>query len=525
MNLLVRTASLCLLAALLTAPGFAQKPHFKDLEGLAQYFQKNHKAPFDRDSVRMPPVGAAAIAKGAARATRLNAAVKGTNVKVNQDRNPWPKAEIGSSVDPLTGKTYVVMSNDFRENWDHMFYHVSTNSGKLWTDDSMVGGADPATGFVPLTFQSDPGVALDGLGHSYLSTITGNSIFDFTSGYENFDTEIEVAEGFGNGTYTLPLPTPIDDQPCNGLLSGTITCNAQLDKPLITVDNVATSSNNGTVYVYYTLFCGSTACTDGSAVAPAFSSVILESHSAGVGLPFSPPALVSGKLVNTQFSSLVVDSHGTPHIFFDDFTHPQIMMYESTLTGSSWVVTPTPVATFSFINLGSLNWAFRSSGTVAPGCGIHMDTAYCAFSANQIAGGKAEGGVSVYVAVVDTLSGLSAVHRVNNDTFGTGKDHFFPWAAPKSDGSIYVGWYDDRKDPFNTLVGYWVGKSIDGGSTFATQKQVSDVTFNPCVGFPGCGFFGDYTQLVAGPDGIVHAAWSDTRDDASMQIYSQSIAW
>ena len=98
-------------------------------------------------------------------------------------------------------------------------------------------------------------------------------------------------------------------------------------------------------------------------------------------------------------------------------------------------------------------------------------------------------------------------------------------ARPKSDGSIYVGWYDDRKDPFNTLVGYWVGKSIDGGSTFATQKQVSDVTFNPCVGVPGCRFFGDYTQLVAGPDGIVHAAWSDTRDDASMQIYSQSIAW
>jgi hypothetical protein len=93
MNLLVRTSSLCLLASLLAAPSFAQKPHFKDLDGLAQYFQKTHKAPFDRDSVRMPPVGAAAIAKGAARATRLNAAVKGTNVKVNQDRNPWPKAE------------------------------------------------------------------------------------------------------------------------------------------------------------------------------------------------------------------------------------------------------------------------------------------------------------------------------------------------------------------------------------------------------------------------------------------------
>jgi hypothetical protein len=51
------------------------------------------------------------------------------------------------------------------------------------------------------------------------------------------------------------------------------------------------------------------------------------------------------------------------------------------------------------------------------------------------------------------------------------------------------------------------------------------VSFNPCVGFPGCGFFGDYVQLVSGPDGVVHAAWSDTRDGASMQVWSESITW
>jgi hypothetical protein len=90
---------------------------------------------------------------------------------------------------------------------------------------------------------------------------------------------------------------------------------------------------------------------------------------------------------------------------------------------------------------------------------------------------------------------------------------------------VYVGWYDDRNDPFNTLVQYFVGKSTDGGHTFPTQTAVSDVAFNPCIGFPGCGFFGDYTQLASGPDGVVRAAWSDTRDGASMQIYSQAITW
>jgi len=55
------------------------------------------------------------------------------------------------------------------------------------------------------------------------------------------------------------------------------------------------------------------------------------------------------------------------------------------------------------------------------------------------------------------------------------------------------------------------------------QQPVNDVSFNPCTGFPGCAFFGDYTQLVSGANGVVHAAWSDTRDAASMQIWSQVV--
>jgi len=70
----------------------------------------------------------------------------------------------------------------------------------------MVGGADPFTGGPQLTFQSDPGVAFDSRGHSYLSAITGNQIFDFNNVYENLNTQIEVAQGFNHGTYTSLLP-------------------------------------------------------------------------------------------------------------------------------------------------------------------------------------------------------------------------------------------------------------------------------------------------------------------------------
>ncbi len=508
-----------------------KKPPFKDFESYVTYIQSHHKAPFDRDSVRLPNGAAAQIAKKfnsrTAQSSALTAAAvgAGSNVKINRDRDPWPKAEIAVGVDPVNSNV-VVMSNDFRENYDWMFYHVSTNGGTVWTDDAMVGGAVPSSGYIPGTFESDPGVAFDTRGHSFLSTITGNLIFDGTNGYLNQDTQILVAQGYNHGTYSLLAPTVIDTQPCNGLFSGTITCPAALDKPLITVDNVPGSPNNGTIYVYYTVFCNDVPCPYGAGTIPIFSSAIVESHSPGAGLPFSTPQIVSGSLSQEQFSDLVIDSHGVPHAFFDDFSSASgISMYMSTLTAGGWVVSATPVATFVPLGFASPNWGFRNLGTIAPGCGIYQDNAYCAFSSNQVGSGPVESGMSVYLAAVNTQTGSSTVHRVNNDPINNSADHFFPWATTKSDGSVYVGFYDDRDDPFLTKVKYYVAKSTDGGATFPTQKAVSTAAFNPCVGFPGCGFFGDYTQIASGPDGVVHAAWSDTRDGASMEIYGQAITW
>src|SRR5438094_9662952 len=112
-------------------PVSAQEPAPRDLESFVKYVQAHHRAPFDREGAVLP--------KGEVLRLQINAnapLLKGTNIKVNQDRNPWPKAEIGAAVDPASGNNYVVMSNDFRENYDHMFYHVSTSNGATWTDET-----------------------------------------------------------------------------------------------------------------------------------------------------------------------------------------------------------------------------------------------------------------------------------------------------------------------------------------------------------------------------------------------------
>src|ERR1700675_1143513 len=85
---------------LTAAPIWAQtdKPApFKDFQTYVAWMQKNHKAPFNRSAL-MPPGAAKALLEAQAkmRATVQNASQSSQshsyqNVKVNQDRNLWPK--------------------------------------------------------------------------------------------------------------------------------------------------------------------------------------------------------------------------------------------------------------------------------------------------------------------------------------------------------------------------------------------------------------------------------------------------
>ena len=536
MNRLTPALSAALLGAALlflaVVPVSAQssKPSFTDYPGFVAWMQKTHKAPFRGASFVRPKISSLLSAqnKTAAfdKAIQLGFPKFFQNIKVNQDRNPWPKAGIASAVDPSTPNNWIVVSNDFRDNATHLFFHVSTDRGRTWTDDSLANGADPYIGSVPLSFQVNPSVSFDAAGNSYFSALSGNQILDFTNNYLNLDSEVDVIPGFAHGTYGNPVSTLIDAQSCSGTFGAEFVCPGTLSQPLNATDSHPTSPSVGTNYVFYTYFCNlsSGSCTDGTATVPSFASVILESHSPGPGEPYTAPALVSGSLAAAQYSEMVIDAAGIPHIFFDDFTSaPNINMWESTLTGGAWTVSKNPVATFVYNGLTNPNWSFTDSGAAAPRCTIRNFTAYCAFSANQIATGPAAATPSVYLATVNVTNAASRTARVNNDSLSAGKHHFFAAPAATQDGELYVGWYDDRNDPANTNVQYFVGKSFDNGQTFPIQHAVSDVPFNPCNGFSGCSYFGDYTQLAAGPDGQIHAAWSDTRDGASMQIWSQTI--
>ncbi|MGB8848401.1 MAG: hypothetical protein WCC76_01685, partial [Candidatus Acidiferrales bacterium] len=192
---------------------------FTDLKSYVSWMQKTHKAPFNLSGAVLPPGGAKALleAQGKTNAASIaNAAAAARpylNVKVNQDRNPWPKVDIASAVDPSDPAGWLVMALDYRVNWSRMFYHVSTTRGKTWTDDMLVEGSDPNTGSIPMTFQIFPGLSFDDVGNSYFSALSQNAIVDFNNNYINLDTEVDVTPGLSHGTYSALIPTLIDNQP------------------------------------------------------------------------------------------------------------------------------------------------------------------------------------------------------------------------------------------------------------------------------------------------------------------------
>lgn len=514
-----------------------EQPKFQDYKSFVAWMCSTHKAPFIADPSRMmSKEERAAFAKKLMESVAANAdkPKKGhKNIKVNQDRNPWPKIQVSQAVDPSDPANLVVISNDFREIAERAFYHVSTDRGRQFTDDAISPGGDDLLLGSDFLTNNNAVTSFDAAGDELVVQISGNSIFDEQFDYGNDDEDLQLVMGESHGLYLDQIGFDLDIQQCSGPIGFGLpaSCAGFLESPSVVTDTNPSSPAVGTTWIAVTLFCefmGDSNCPtiDGIDITPGNSGIIGVSFNNFIQNGWQGTGLISGTHTNVQFSSIVVDQSGMPHVFFDDFTDPNnTTMWESTFTNGSWVVGGHPVASFTLTGTVNPTYVFGLQAAAAPGCSIFQNTAYCAFSANKIAGGKAETTTSVYLAKIDVTTGASTITRVNNDAFGAGKDHLFASAATVPSGAVYVGWYDNRNDPNDVNMEYFVGKSSNAGATFPAQIAVSDEPFNPCINTEHCGVFGATNQLVAGSYGVVHAAWSDTRDGVSLQLWSEAIQW
>jgi hypothetical protein len=151
--------------------------------------------------------------------------------------------------------------------------------------------------------------------------------------------------------------------------------------------------------------------------------------------------------------------------------------------------------------------------------GTNNGTIYIVWTNIGTPGVNTNESIDVYlIKSTDNGTTWSAPTRVNQDPYGEGKQHYFPWiCCDDVTGTLSVIFYDDRNVNANQCETF-CANSYDAGDSWEDFK-VSDVAFTPAP-IPGLagGYMGDYLGISAN-DGKVYPVWPDNRD-GKMMTYS-----
>jgi hypothetical protein len=499
--------------------------------------------------------------------------VAAPDVTVNQDTAAAPQNETAIAADPNDGSTIVAAANDYvTRTWScsisgtpcsalgdgYSGTYVSTDGGAHWCCTSsdpghlgtLIPGVEHLTGG-PYDAGGDPAVAWDTNHHVYYAGLG----FDRTSA----PNAVTVSRGtISGGNLTWSAPTFINPTASPSTLN---------DKEWIAVDRTSGPFRNR-IYVSWTRFLFSA----GSG-AYKQSPIFFASSSDG-GQTFSAPASISGNVLYDQGSRPVVGADGSLYVFFEGSTRlaslSSTYVVKSTDGGATWGK-PVSVSTLTD-SLNLANTAFRDNSfpaaAAAPNGDLYATWNTETKAADEQLGGDARcaswlssdlaGCESVVVWSKSTNGGASwsaparvfaassrvpegyPVTQPDNSTLNAPDpagpvEDVFPAVSVGSDGHVVFGAYrGDVVSPWqtcaaspappegrincttlgnyihNTRLDYWI---TDGTNT----RVVSTHPINTRSQFGG-GFIGDYTDLNVGPDGVVHALWTDTNN-------KQSVVW
>lgn len=101
-------------------------------------------------------------------------------------------------------------------------------------------------------------------------------------------------------------------------------------------------------------------------------------------------------------------------------------------------------------------------------------------------------------------------------------DQLTPRPAVGPDGTVHVLYYDRQWDPADRLLDAAHSWSTDGGATWRSQRLTAS-SFDGDLGIHQNGppFIGDYNGIAVDRDGVVHAAWGDTRTGVAQIAYAR----
>jgi len=479
------------------------------------------------------------------------------NVLVNQDTHAAPQNETAIAVDPNNSNRIVGGANDYvTRTWScfvgttpcsalgdgYSGTYYSNNGGSTWccnsnpnsnytptTDPSQIGTLIPGVERLvggQYDAGGDPSVAFDSQGHVFYAGLG----FNRTSAPNTVAVNKGTFDGGGNLSWGAPT-----------FINPTTSPSTLNDKPWIAVDSHVSSSFRDRIYVTWTRFIFS-AGTGAYVQSPIFFV-----YSENGGQTFSTPTAISGNVLYGQGSHPVVAPNGTLYVFWDAATRlastDSTWMVKSTDGGATW---SRPLAVAPLIDSSPLHdTVFRVNSFPAAAAAPNGDL-YAAWT-TVISGAS----TAVYSKSTDGGATWSAPTRVftagNRTAIGYPQpqpgggtldapdpvgpvEDIFPAASVGADGHVHLGAYrgtvvspwqtcaagpppPEGRINCTTLGNYihntrldYVVRDLSGGTNPVTTQHI-----NTRYGFGGT-FFGDYTDMAAGSDSVLHAFWTDSNN-------------
>lgn len=403
-----------------------------------------------------------------------------TNTAVTQSEN-------SVFIDPMDED--IILNSNNSTNWTQgtVTYSYGADSYSSSDDGLSWGGSFEGTG---LQNNGDPTTAISSNGRWYIGKISntfGQNVAWSTDQGLSWN-DIQVAPG------------PVN---ANGLL----------DKNHLWVDNSPVSAFQGNVYVAFTNFITGSADVNQVQVS--------RSNDGGVQwlAPYSVSTAVNAGKINHGVN-IATGPIGQVYLAWSIYdTWPSdetaIGFARSFDGGSTWQNSSRIISNIKGIRNSMTGKAMRvnsfPSMAVDLSNGPNRGTIYLVWANVGTPGVNTGTDIDVYlIKSADNGGTWSGPVRVNQDTPGLGKEHYFPWITVDAvSGGICVIYYDDR-NVGSTEAETWVSYSYDGGNSF-TDFKVSDVSFTP-VPIPGLAFnyFGDYLGIQS-LNMKVYPVWTDNR--------------
>ena len=303
---------------------------------------------------------------------------------------------------------------------------------------------------------------------------------------------------------------------------GPVNVNGLLDKNHMVVDNSVSSSFQGNVYVAWTDFI----------VKSPDTNQVQVSRSNDGGLTWLAPYAISrgvnaGKM--NHGVNIVTGPAGQVYMawsIYDTWPGDETAIGFTTSFdgGTLWQTSRRIISNIKGIRNSMTGKAMRvnsfPSMAVDLSNGPNRGMIYLVWANVGTPGINTGSDINVYfIKSADNGVSWSGPVKVNQDTPGLGKEHYFPWITVDAvTGGICVIYYDDR-NVSSTEAETWVSYSYDGGNSF-TDFRVSDVSFTPSP-IPGLAFnyFGDYIGIQS-LNMKVYPVWTDNRLPGG-----QTMAW